>query len=77
MANVDTETETAKLTERQRSLLNLAEQFKMSAAKLLGTEDIRIDISLTVPRSEYAGWMEDTIKSDGVWVGITDDSLPF
>ena len=77
-ANVKQETQTAKLSEREQSILNLSNEFKRNLSVLLGTENGRLDIWITVPDTEYTEWMAKTrIKDDGVWIGITDDSLPF
>jgi len=75
--NVTTEEQTAKLTERQQSLLNLASDFYRSAAVLIGTTNIKVDIGIEVPEEKLEPWMEPRLEEGHVGVYMRDDSLPF
>lgn len=75
MANVTTQVDTTKLSERQQSLLRLAQQMLQSITPLTGEATMRITIE--VPAENYEEWMIPTIKDSNIYVVIQDDSLPF
>jgi len=78
-ANIDEVIETTKeLTEKQKSILNLASQFKQNLQAIVCEDNIQVDVNITVPEVKFQQWMGQTlIENEGLFIYINDDKLPF